>query len=193
MGRGSVFPVLADVCTTLACRAVGSGGPQQAVVEAHRSRSLEPTALVFLRRHAGCAMKCSRKAGLRGELGIECYLRERQFARSQFSHRVLHPNAAYVAVRRDTHGESELTRKMEWAVTRDSSEIYQREVILDVCCDIVENTAEPSMVELMCGGVDRRACAAIAMFLKQSGRKRQRGRFDVYATRGRLDVELGED
>jgi hypothetical protein len=41
-------------------------------------------------------MKRSRKAGLRGELRIERYLRERQFARCQFRHRVLQPNAAYI-------------------------------------------------------------------------------------------------
>src|ERR1700675_5073767 len=98
-------------------------------------------------------MKRSRKAGLRGELRIERYLRERQFARSQFRHRILQPNVAYVAVRRDTHGECELTRKMKWAVTRDSSEFYKRDVILDVCCDIVENAAEPNMIETMRGGL----------------------------------------
>jgi len=96
------------------------------------SRSLESTALIFLGRHAGCAMKRSRKAGLRGEMRIERYLRERQFARSQFRHRILQPNAAYVAVRRDTHGEGELACKMKHAVTRDSSEINKRDVILDV-------------------------------------------------------------
>jgi hypothetical protein len=65
-------------------------------------------------------MKRSCKAGLRGELRIERYLRERQFARSQFRHRFLEPNAAYVAARRDTHGECELTRKMKRAVTRSA-------------------------------------------------------------------------
>jgi|HubBroStandDraft_6_1064221.scaffolds.fasta_scaffold25962_4 hypothetical protein len=40
------------------------------------SRWLESTALIFLGRHAGRAMKRSRKAGLRGELRIERYLRE---------------------------------------------------------------------------------------------------------------------
>jgi hypothetical protein len=39
------------------------------------SRWLESTALIFLGRHAGRAMKRARKAGLRGELRIERYLR----------------------------------------------------------------------------------------------------------------------
>jgi hypothetical protein len=38
-----------------------------------------------------------------------------------------------------------------------------------------------------------RACPAIAMLLKESGRKRQRGCLDVHATGGRLGCNLGED
>ena len=41
---------------------------------------VEPTALIFLGRHADCAINRARKAGLQGELRIERYLRERQFA-----------------------------------------------------------------------------------------------------------------
>src|SRR5580704_1972160 len=106
---------------------------------------------------------------------IERDLRQRQFARSQFRHRVLQPHAAYVAVRRDAHGERKLARKMKRAVTRNSSEICKRNVVLDVRCDMVENAAEPNMIETMGGGLRERACAAIAILLKESGRKRQRG------------------
>ena len=138
-------------------------------------------------------MKGSSKTGLRGELRIERYLRERQFARGQFRRRVLQPNAAYVAVRRDAHGECELTRKMKWAVPGDSREIFQRDVILEVCSDIVENTAEPNMIETMRGGVGGRARPAIAMLLQQSGGKRQRGCFYVHPACGRFDGKLGKD
>ena len=81
-----VCPLLAIVLTALAGLATSRG-----------RAALAPSAPVLLGRHAGRAMKRSRKAGLRGELRIECYLRERQFARSQFRHRVLQPNAAYAA------------------------------------------------------------------------------------------------
>src|SRR5882724_3752959 len=138
-------------------------------------------------------MKRSRKAGLRGELRIERYLGERQFARSQFRHRVLQPNAAYIAVRRDAHGKCELTRKMKWTITRYSGEIDQRDVVPDVCRDIVENAAESNMIEIMRGELGARACPAIAILLKESGRKRQRGRFDIHAACGGLDCKLGED
>ena len=138
-------------------------------------------------------MKRPRKAGLRGELRIERYLRERQFARNQFRHRVLQPNAAYVAVRRDTHGECELTRKMKCTVAGYASELYKRDVAPDVCRDIFENAAEPNMIETMRGGLGGRACPAVAILLKESGRKRQRGCFDVHAACGRLDCKLGED
>src|SRR5260370_42486201 len=124
---------------------------------------------------------------------IERYLRERQFARCQFRHRVLQPHAAYIAMRRDTHGERELTRKMKRAVTRNSSEIYKRDVVLDVCCDMVENAAEPNMIETMRGGLGEPACPAIAILLKESGRKRQRGRFDVHPAGGCLIGELRDD
>ena len=80
---------------------------------------------------------------------IERNLRQRHLARRQLRHRVLQPNAAYIAVRRDAHGKRELTRKMKWAVTRYSSEIHQRDVIPDVCRYIVENAAEPNMFETM--------------------------------------------
>ena len=153
----------------------------------------QSTALIFLGRHADCAMKRSGKTSLRGELRIERNLRERQFARRQFRHRVLQPDAAYVAVRRDTDRVRELTRKMKCAVTGDSSEIYERDLTLDVRFDIVKNTAEPSMIETVRAGVDGRACPAIAMLMNESGCKRQRGRFDVHAARGRLDLELRED
>src|SRR5258705_1483651 len=115
-------------------------------------------------------MKRSRKAGLRGEMRIERYLGKRKFARSQFRHRVLQPNAAYVAVRRDPHSECELARKMKHAVTRDSSKIYKRDVILDPCCDVVKNATEPNMIETIRGGLGGRACPAVAILLKESGR-----------------------
>ena len=94
-------------------------------------------------------MKRSRKAGLRGELRIERYLRQRQLARCQFRHRVLEPNAAYVAVRRDTHGECELTCKMKCAVTRDSSETRKSDIAVDICRDVVENAPEANLIEIM--------------------------------------------
>jgi hypothetical protein len=124
---------------------------------------------------------------------IERYLRELQLARSQFRHRDLQPNAADVAVRRDTHGECKLTRKMKWAISRDSSKIYKSDVILDVCRNIVENTAEPNMIETMLGSVGGRTCPGIAILLKESGRKRQRGGFDLHAACGRPGCKLGED
>ena len=138
-------------------------------------------------------MKRSRKTGLRGELGIERYLRERQFGCSQFRHGVLQPHSADIAVRRDTHRECELTREMKGAVARDGSELYKCDVILDVRRDIVENAAEPNMIETLRGGLDGRACPAIAILLKESGRKCQRGGFDVHAAGGRLDCKFGED
>jgi hypothetical protein len=165
---------------------------KRGVPREHRLLALAPTAPIFLGCHAGCAVKRSRKAGLRGELRIERYLGERQFARCQFRHRVLQPPVAYIATRRDPHSECELACKMKHAVTRDFSEIYKRDVVPDVCRDIVENAAEPNMIETM-GGVEGRACPAIAILLEESGRKRQRGCFDVHAACGRLDVELGED
>src|SRR6202022_1154473 len=98
---------------------IRSRGPSNVlVVEAHRLLALESAAPIFLGRHAGCAMKRSRKAGLRGEMRIERYLRGRQVARCQLRHRLLQPHAAYIAVRRDAHGEGELARKMKKAVTR---------------------------------------------------------------------------
>src|SRR5258708_28948186 len=137
-------------------------------------------------------MERSGKTGLRGELRIERYMGERQFAGRQFRHRALQPKAADVTVRRDTHGERELTRKMKEAVTRDAGKIEQRDVVLDVCRDIVENAAKPNMIETMRGSADARADPAIAMLVKEPGRKRERGCFDVQAACGRLDVELGE-
>src|ERR1700688_5245960 len=99
---------------------IRSRGPSNVlVVEAHRLLALESAAPIFLGRHAGCAMKRSRKAGLRGEMCIERYLGKRKIARCQFHHRVLQANAAYLAVRRDPHGECELACKMKHAVTRD--------------------------------------------------------------------------
>ena len=85
-----------------------------------------------------------------------------------------------------------LRAKMKRAVTRDSGKIEQSDVVLDVCRDIVENAAEPNRIETMRRRVDGRACPAIAMLVKEPGRKRQRGCFDVQAACGRLDVELGE-
>jgi len=49
------------------------------------------------------------------------------------------------------------------------------------------------MIETMRGGLGGRACPAIAILLKESGRKRQRGCFDIHAAGGRLDCKLGED
>ena len=151
------------------------------------SHSLVSMALIFLGSHASHAMKRSRKASLRGEMRVERYLRDRQFARSQFRHRALQPDAAYIAVRGDAHGKCELTRKMKRAVTRYSSESCKRDVVPGVCRYIVENAAEPNVIETVRGGVGGRACPAIAMLLKESGRKRQRGCFDVHAAYGCLD------
>jgi hypothetical protein len=96
-------------------------------------------------------MKRAGKARLRGEMRVEGYLSERQLARGQFRHRILEPQPAYITVRRDAHGERELPRKMKPAVACDSCEIHEREVILDVCRDIVENAAEPNMIDTLGG------------------------------------------
>src|SRR5271167_2214015 len=113
-------------------------------------------------------MKRSGKAGLRGEMRVERYLRERQIACRQFRLRLLQPHAANIAARRDAHGECELTRKMKCTIARYFSEIYQRYVVPDVCRDIVENAAKSNMIETMCGGLGGRACPAIGMLLKES-------------------------
>src|SRR5258706_1531990 len=128
--------------------------------------------LIFLGRQAGCAMKLPREAGLRGELRIERYLRERQFARCQFCHRLLQPHAAYIAVRWNAHGKCELAREMKCTVTRYSSETYQRDIVPNVGRDIVENAAQSNMIETMRIGLGGRACPAIAIFAKKSGRER---------------------
>src|SRR5258707_12327218 len=94
-------------------------------------------------------------------------LSARDFARYKLRHRPLQPKAAYVAVRRDTHGERELARKMKRAVARDSGKIEQSDVVLDVCRDIVEDAAEPNRIEMMRRRVDGRACPAIAMLVKE--------------------------
>src|SRR5580692_5128716 len=96
------------------------------------SRYLVSTAPIFPGCHAGRTMERARKTGLRRELRFERYLRDRQFARRQFRHRLLQPQAAYVVVWRNAHGERELARKMKRAVTRVSSEIDKTDVVLDV-------------------------------------------------------------
>lgn len=126
--------------------------PNELAVEARRLLALpRVTASIFVGRHAGRAMKRSRKAGLRGEMRIVRYFRERQLARRQFGHRIVQPHAAYMAVRRDAHGERELTRKMKGAVAGNSRETCKCEVVLDVCRDIVENAAEAIRIEAMNG------------------------------------------
>ena len=138
-------------------------------------------------------MKRPRKAGLRRELRIERDLGERQFANRQFRHRIFQAHAAYMAVGRDSHCECELARKVKDAVTRDASEIFKRDVVLKICIDILENAAEPRMVETVRGGLGCHACPAIAMLLKKSGRERHRGCFDVHPACTRLGGKLRED
>ena len=138
-------------------------------------------------------MKRPRKGGLRGELRIQRNLRERQFARRQFRHRLLQPHAAYVAVRRDARGKGKLARKMKRAVPGHCREIRQTEIVPDVCRDVVENAAQPDLIEAVRGGLGGRACAAVAMLVHQPGGKRQGGRLDVHPAGGRLHRKLGED
>jgi len=82
---------------------------------------------------------------------------------------------------------------MKCAVARESARSFKREVVSDVCRDIVENATEPNLIETMRGGFGGRACPAVAILLQESGRKRQRGGFDVHTACGRLDCKLGEE
>src|SRR5215468_9570523 len=122
-------------------------------------------------------MKRARKAGLRGEMRIERNLRQRQLACRQFRHRILQPHAADIAVGRNAQGELELAHKMKLAVTSDSGELCKCDVVRDLYRDIVENAAKPTTIETMRRGFGWRACATIAMLLKEPTREHQRSYF----------------
>jgi hypothetical protein len=82
---------------------------------------------------------------------------------------------------------------MKWAVTRDSSEVQKSDVVRDVGLDVVEDAAEPIMIEAVRRWLSDRACPTIGVLLKDSCRQRQGRRLDIHATGGRLDRKLGEN
>src|ERR1700722_5422728 len=82
---------------------------------------------------------------------------------------------------------------MKGAVTRNSSETFERDLVRNIGLDIVQDAAEPNRIETIRGGLGGRACPAVAMLLQESGRQHQRRGFDVHAACSRLDRKLGED
>src|ERR1700689_2559059 len=100
-------------------------------------------------------MKCSRKACLGGELRVERYFREWQSARRQFCHRILQSHATNITVGRDSHCECKFSRKMEGAVTRDSSKCLKGDVIVEIGVDIFQHAAKPDGIQTMGIALDR--------------------------------------
>jgi hypothetical protein len=56
--------------------------------------------------------------------------------------------------------ECELAREVKDAVTRGSGDIFKSDVILEICIDILENAAEPNMIETVRAGLGGRARAS---------------------------------
>src|SRR5258705_10090788 len=138
-------------------------------------------------------MECPGKARLRGEMRIERNLRQRQRTGCQFRHGLLEADPAYVAVRRYANGKRELARKVKGAVASYFCEVRQRDVARNVCLDIFEDAAQSHVIEPVRGLACRCASPAIAMLVKEAGRKRQGRRFDKDPARGFLDGKFGHD
>src|SRR5437588_2058552 len=122
-----------------------------------------PAVSIFSRRHAGRATKCSRKTRLRREARVQDYLCKRHPARCYFRHRVLQPHPTDIAVGRDADGEREHAREMERAETRDPGQLLDRDLISNMFHDVIENTAQPHMVELMRSRRGERTRSAVAV------------------------------
>jgi hypothetical protein len=88
-----------------------------------------PIASILTGRGPGCTTERSREVRLRGEPRFERYLRKRQLTGCYVCHRLLQAQSADIAVGRNAHGESEHSRKMERAESRDSGQFCNSDLV----------------------------------------------------------------
>jgi len=63
-------------------------------------------------------------------------------------------------------------REMERTEARDPSQVRERDLVRKMCRNVIENAAEPHMIERMRGRRGERAGSAVAVFVNKPGGER---------------------